>query len=150
MVARMEELVGRLVPRRGHTDDEQVKLVKTIKNEIIGNKHKKLSYIKLGAVPRLLELLGSCDGADNLSNTLRVQCAAAVGSFSCVPAGVEAVVGGNGIAHLLQTLSSSDQALVAAGARSLTLLFKVSATLVYIRETGCALAKLCTASSPRA
>lgn len=142
MVARMEELVKRLVPRRGPPDDEQVKLVKTLKNEIIGNKHKKLCYIKLGAVPRVLELLGSCEGADNLSNTLRVQCAAAVGSFSCVPAGMEAVLDGNGIAHLVDTLSSSDQALVAAGARSLKLLFKVG-------KPG-AMAGLCTVSALRA
>ncbi len=114
MVARMEELVKRLDPRPGLTDDEQIKLV-------------KLCYIKLGAVPRVLQLLASTDGADNLSNSLRVQCAATVGSFTCVPDGVTAVVNGNGVSHLLQTLTSSDEALVTAGARSLKLLCQVEA-----------------------
>lgn len=126
MVARMEELVKKLDPQQGPTDEEKIKLVKTIKNEIIGNKHKKLCYIKLGAVPRVLQLLASTDGADTLSNHLRVQCAATVGSFTCVPAGVTAVVNGSGVAHLLQTLTSTNEALVAAGARSLKLLYEVT------------------------
>ena len=77
-----------------NSEDAATKLaaVRAVKNQIIGNKQKKLSYIKLGAVESIVELLGS-----EADTSLRIQSAAAVGSFAYgVDAGAQAVVDSGG------------------------------------------------------
>jgi hypothetical protein len=65
---------------------------------------KKLSYIKLGAVPRVVEIL-----ANDTEVPLLVQSAAAVGSFACgTDAGVRAVLDSGVLPHLLKMLQNGD------------------------------------------
>ena len=82
----------------------RLKALRDVKNQIIGNKTKKLSYIKLGAVPRVVEILAS-----DTETPLLVQSAAAVGSFACGnEAGVKAVLDSGVLPHLLKMLSFGD------------------------------------------
>lgn len=98
----------------------RLKALRDVKNQIIGNKTKKLSYIKLGAVPRVVEILAS-----DTDIPLLVQSAAAVGSFACGnDAGVRAVLDSGVFPHLLKTLSNVDDKVVEAGARSLRMIFQ--------------------------
>ena len=83
---------------------ERLKALRDVKNQIIGNRTKKLSYIKLGAVPRVVEILTT-----DTETPLLVQSAAAVGSFACgSEAGVKAVLDSGVIPHLLKMLSFGD------------------------------------------
>eukprot|EP00897_Mesotaenium_endlicherianum_P006392 jgi/Mesen1/5781/ME000293S04936 len=98
----------------------RLKALRDVKNQIIGNKTKKLSYIKLGAVPRVVEILAS-----NSEIPLLVQSAAAVGSFACgIDVGVQAVLDSGVLPHLLRMLSNDDPKVVEAGARSLRMIFQ--------------------------
>lgn len=99
----------------------RLKALRDVKNQIIGNKTKKLSYIKLGAVPRVVEILAS-----DTETPLLVQSAAAVGSFACgIEAGVKAVLDSGVLPHLLKMLSNRDsKQVVEAGARSLKMIFQ--------------------------
>jgi hypothetical protein len=82
----------------------RLKAIRDVKNQIIGNKTKKLSYIKLGAVPRVVEILAS-----DTEVPLLVQSAAAVGSFACgTDAGVRAVLDSGVLPHLLKMLQNGD------------------------------------------
>lgn len=82
----------------------RLKAIRDVKNQIIGNKTKKLSYIKLGAVPRVVEILAS-----DTEVSLLVQSAAAVGSFACgSDAGVRAVLDSGVLPHLLKMLQNGD------------------------------------------
>jgi hypothetical protein len=82
----------------------RLKAIRDVKNQIIGNKTKKLSYIKLGAVPRVVEIL-----ANDTEVPLLVQSAAAVGSFACgTDAGVRAVLDSGVLPHLLKMLQNGD------------------------------------------
>lgn len=119
MVARPEDLVENL----GSIDTAtKLKAVRAVKNQIIGNKNKKLSYIKLGAVPRVVEIL-----AFDTEIQLLVQSAATVGSFAYgVDDGVNAVLASDGVTHLLKTLSNSDENVVEAGVRALKMIYNVS------------------------
>ncbi|KAJ7559874.1 hypothetical protein O6H91_04G104500 [Diphasiastrum complanatum] len=98
----------------------RLKALRDVKNQIIGNKTKKLSYIKLGAVPRVVEILASDSDVP-----LLVQSAAAVGSFACGnDAGVKALLESGVLPHLLKMLSNSNSQVVEAGARSLKMIFQ--------------------------
>eukprot|EP00249_Psilotum_nudum_P017937 c26559_g1_i2 orf=648-2606(+) len=98
----------------------RLKALRDVKNQIIGNKTKKLSYIKLGAVPRVVEILAS-----DTETPLLVQSAATVGSFACgIEAGVKAVLDSGVLPHLLRMLSNGDSKVVEAGARSLKMIFQ--------------------------
>jgi hypothetical protein len=114
-----EDLVARL-----SASDSEAKLhaIRDVKNQIIGNKSRKLSYIKLGAVPRVVELLAAPDAECGV----RIQCAQTVGSFAYgVDAGIKAVLDSGGVAQLLLTLSSPDERVVEAGVRALKMVYKV-------------------------
>ncbi|KAJ7299085.1 hypothetical protein O6H91_Y307900 [Diphasiastrum complanatum] len=98
----------------------RLKALRDVKNQIIGNKTKKLSYIKLGAVPRVVEILASDSDVP-----LLVQSAAAVGSFACGnDVGVKALLESGVLPHLLKMLSNSNSQVVEAGARSLKMIFQ--------------------------
>eukprot|EP00898_Chlorokybus_atmophyticus_P004381 jgi/Chlat1/4944/Chrsp32S04940 len=117
--ARLEDIVEGL----SSLDTEaRLKALRDVKNSIIGNKTKKISYIKLGAVPRVVEILAS-----DTESSLLVQSAATVGSFACgIDDGVRAVLDSNVLPHLFKMLSSSDSKVMEAGVRSLKLIFQSS------------------------
>lgn len=119
MVASPADLVARL----GAADaDQRLRAIRDVKNQIIGNKSKKLSYIKLGAVPRVVELLASSESEYGV----RIQCAATVGSFAYgVDDGLQAVLDSGGVNQLIQMLSSLDERIVEAGVRALKMVFQV-------------------------
>ncbi|KAI4340538.1 hypothetical protein MLD38_025364 [Melastoma candidum] len=118
-----------LVSRLSSPDvDLQLKSLREVKNQIIGNRTKKLFYIKLGAVPAVSSVLSraSSFGCDSSRRSnLLIQSAAALGSFACgLEAGVQAVVDAGALPHLLRLLSSSDGKVVDSGARSLKLIYQ--------------------------
>ncbi|KAF3777158.1 Armadillo repeat-containing protein 8 [Nymphaea thermarum] len=123
-----EELIERL---SSGDRNSRLKALRELKNQIIGNRTKKLSYIKLGAVPRVAEILAS----DSLDAPLLVQSAATIGSFTCgVDSGVTAVLDSGAVPLLIRTLSNPDQkvfvsfslrrTVVDAAARSLRMIFQ--------------------------
>lgn len=99
--ARPEDLVESL---SSLDNTARLKALRDVKNQIIGNKTKKLSYIKLGAVPRVVEIL-ACE----TEIPLLVQSAAAVGSFACgIDVGVKAVLDSGVLPHLLKMLQNGN------------------------------------------
>ncbi|MED6219909.1 hypothetical protein PIB30_040189 [Stylosanthes scabra] len=96
-----------ILDRLASSDGEvKLKAVREVKNQIIGNRTKKLSYIKLGAVPAVTAAIADADSDD----VLIVQSAAALGSFACgVDAGVRAVLDAGAFPHLIRLLSASDE-----------------------------------------
>ncbi|DBA77394.1 TPA: hypothetical protein ACH3X2_000908 [Trebouxia sp. C0005] len=119
MVAKQQDVVDRL---RSLDRSTRLKAVREIKNQIIGNKSKKLSYIKLEAVPRVVELL-----QENADAFLLVQSAATVGSFAYgLEDGFRAVVASGGVQHLLHAVSSQDNTVVEAALRALKLIWQSS------------------------
>ncbi|XP_058072543.1 uncharacterized protein LOC131221334 [Magnolia sinica] len=117
---RPEELISIL--SSAESGGARLKALREVKNQIIGNRTKKLSYIKLGAVPRVVDILSSSGDSDS---GLLVQSAAALGSFACgVDAGVSAVLDAGAFPHLIRILSNPDDKVVDAGARSLRMIFQ--------------------------
>ncbi|KAK7301832.1 hypothetical protein RJT34_12708 [Clitoria ternatea] len=101
--------------------DVKFKAIREVKNRIIGNRTKKLSYIKLGAVPKVAAALAD----SNSTPDLVVQSAAALGSFACgVDAGVRAVLDAGAFPHLIRLLSAPDEKVVDAAARSLRMIYQ--------------------------
>ncbi|KAF6158591.1 hypothetical protein GIB67_040105 [Kingdonia uniflora] len=101
--SQSQDLISKLT-----STDPQLKLkaLRAIKNQIIGNKTKKLSYINLGIVPPIVQILGSSSS----DSSLIVNSAAAIGSFACgVDVGVKAVLDCGAYQYLIQTLSSEDE-----------------------------------------
>ncbi|KAF8403818.1 hypothetical protein HHK36_011924 [Tetracentron sinense] len=116
---RPEHLIFRLSSSEG---EAKLKALKEMKNQIIGNRTKKLSYIKIGAVPTVAGILASAGESDAF---LLIQSAAVIGSFACgVDTGVEAVLDSGAFPHLLRILSNPDEKVVDAGARSLRMIFQ--------------------------
>ncbi|XP_057745839.1 uncharacterized protein LOC130964055 [Arachis stenosperma] len=111
-----------ILDRLASSDGEvKLKAVREVKNQIIGNRTKKLSYIKLGAVPAVTAAIADADSDDSLI----VQSAAALGSFACgVDAGVRAVLDAGAFPHLIRLLSASDVKVVDAAARSLRMIYQ--------------------------
>ncbi|RWR77756.1 armadillo repeat-containing protein 8-like protein isoform X1 [Cinnamomum micranthum f. kanehirae] len=115
---RPEDLIGRLSSAESGA---KLKALREVKNQIIGNRTKKISYVKLGAVPRIVDILGASDD----DAALLIQSAAALGSFACgVDAGVRAVLDSGAYPHLVRLLSNPDPKVVDAGARSLKMIFQ--------------------------
>ncbi|ESW18700.1 hypothetical protein PHAVU_006G062700 [Phaseolus vulgaris] len=93
--------------------------IRELKNHIIGNRTKKLSYIKLGAVPAVAAALADSDP------NLIVQSAAALGSFACgVDAGVRAVLDAGAFPRLIGLLSAPDEKVLDAAARTLRMIYQ--------------------------
>lgn len=119
MVAKQQEVIDRL---RSSVRSTRLAAVRDIKNQIIGNKNKKLSYVKLQAVPLVVELL-----RETADSYLLVQSAAAVGSFAYgLEDGLRAVVASGGVQHLLQAVSLRDDKVQEAALRALKLVWQVS------------------------
>ncbi|KAK7289705.1 hypothetical protein RIF29_03560 [Crotalaria pallida] len=109
------------------SDDSEIKLIaiREVKNHIIGNRTKKLFYIKLGAVPAVAAALADSDSNSDSDFNLIVQSVAALGSFACgVDAGVSAVLEAGAFPHLIGLLSSSNDKVVDAAARSLRMIYQ--------------------------
>ncbi|XP_031271957.1 armadillo repeat-containing protein 8 [Pistacia vera] len=126
------------------SDDQDVKLkaLRELKNQIIGNRTKKLSFLKLGAVPAVAAILADAVSADDVVNdnnydnknndhncsvnkNIIVQSAAVLGSFACgFDAGVQAVLEAGAFPNLSRLLSNLDDKVVGAGARSLKMIYQ--------------------------
>ncbi|XP_028758750.1 armadillo repeat-containing protein 8 [Neltuma alba] len=115
-----------ILDRLTSTDPEiKLKAIREVKNRIIGNPTKKLSYIKLGAVPVIADVLAEADADSACGSNLIVQAAAALGSFACgVEAGVRAVLDAGAFPHLIRLLSTVDEKIVDATARSLRMIYQ--------------------------
>lgn len=118
MVARATDLVEHGL--RSGDREARLRALREIKNQIIGNKAKKASYLHV--IPTLLDVLAT----DSADSDLLVQSAAAIGSFSYgIEEGVKSIVANGGINHLINCLSSPDANVVEAAARSLKLIYQV-------------------------
>ena len=94
----------------------RLKAVRSIRDQVIGNRSRKLAYLRLGVVQRLIELLSDPE-AESL---IRINCAATVGSLAYgIEDGLRAVIASGGVAHLIQLLSSLDERVVEASVRAL-------------------------------
>lgn len=119
---RPEHLISRL----RSAGDTRIKALRELKNQIIGNRTKKLTYIKLGAVPFVVEIL--CSAAFDISgdvNSVLVQSCAVLGSFACgVDAGVKAVLEAGAFQHLMLLISHRNDKVVDAAARALRMIYQ--------------------------
>lgn len=91
--------------------DSQIKLkaIREVKNKIIGNRTKKIFYLKLGAVPIVASILADADVISDAGVNLIVQSAAVLGSFACgVDAGVRAVLDAGVLPRLFSLLSDGN------------------------------------------
>ncbi|KAJ4756318.1 Armadillo repeat-containing protein 8 [Rhynchospora pubera] len=114
-----EQLAARL--SSGDSDESLLPTLREIKNQIIGNRTKKLLYLRLRAVPKIVALLSSSSSP----SPVIVQAAAAVGSFACgVEEGVRAVLDASSVPHLTVLLSHPDAKVVDSAARSLRIIFQ--------------------------
>lgn len=102
-----------LLPRLTSSDGEvQVKALRELKNRIIGNRTKKLSFIKLGLVPAVADILASkvAQAEADRGSDLLIQSAAVIGSFACgFDAGVRAVLDAGVFPSLVRLLSHRDE-----------------------------------------
>ncbi|KAM0827290.1 hypothetical protein ACQ4PT_068286 [Festuca glaucescens] len=102
-------------------EQERVLALREIKNQIIGNRTKKLLYLRLGAVPAVVAALAE-PGA---SPAALVQAAAAAGSFACgVDDGARAVLAAGAVGHLTRLLAHPDDKVVDACARALRMIYQ--------------------------
>lgn len=134
--SRREDLIGRL---SSSSVDAKLKALRDLKNQIIGNRTKKLCFLKLGAVPCVTSILSSssataaaaaagsaCAGGDvELNESLIIQSAAAIGSFACgFDDGVKAVLDAGAFPILLCLISYPNDKVVGAAARSLKFIYQ--------------------------
>ncbi|XP_039119917.1 LOW QUALITY PROTEIN: armadillo repeat-containing protein 8 [Dioscorea cayenensis subsp. rotundata] len=119
--SRPEDLTARLDrAAAGEGEETLLTVLREVKNQIIGNKTKKLVYLHLGAVPRIVAALASARDP-----AVIVQAAAAIGSFACgVEDGVRAVIDAGAVPCLIAVLSHANDKVVDAGARSLRMIFQ--------------------------
>lgn len=116
-INRPEEVTARLgIGGAAAQGEALLKALREVKNQIIGNKTKKLLYLQLGAVPKIVSVLSaavsaaaSLGGAGREDARVIVQAAAAIGSFACgVEDGVRAVLDAGAVPHLISILSHHD------------------------------------------
>lgn len=110
--SRREDLIGKL---SSSSTDTKLKALRDLKNQIIGNRTKKLCFLKLGAVPLITTILSSAAGTAGsacagdiveLNDSLIIQSAAAIGSFACgFDDGVKAVLDAGAFPLLLRLIS---------------------------------------------
>lgn len=101
--------------------DARLQALRAVKNQVIGNKQKKLAYIQLGAVPQLLAIVSSATDP-----TVVVQASVALGSLACeTDDAVREILKHGGVEPLVRALCSEDEAVVTAGARALKLVCQV-------------------------
>ncbi|CAH9050627.1 unnamed protein product [Cuscuta europaea] len=123
--SQTEDLIGRL----SFTSPEvQLKALRELKNQIIGNRTKKIYFLKLGAVPAVVSVLSSsisAQGGAETNDSRVIQSAAAIGSFACgFDAGVKAVLEAGAFPLLLSLISHPNDKIVDSGARSLKLIYQ--------------------------
>lgn len=140
---RPEDLIGRLnsaqVPY-----ESKLKALRDLKNQIIGNRTKKLAFLKLGAVPSIVAILASSAAASGVGGDGRefheaflIQSAAAIGSFACgLEAGVKAVLDAGAFPILFSLISHPNEKVVDASARSLKMIYqsKVAPNYDFLQE----------------
>ncbi|XP_062197069.1 uncharacterized protein LOC133900016 [Phragmites australis] len=136
MGTRPEELTARLAaagPAAGAggvegMEHERVRALREIKNQIIGNRTKKLLYLRLGAVPAVVAALAE-PGA---SPAALVQAAAAAGSFACgLDDGARAVLAAGAVGHLTRLLAHPGEKVVDASARALRMIYQSKLALKF-------------------
>ncbi|XP_047325002.1 armadillo repeat-containing protein 8-like isoform X2 [Impatiens glandulifera] len=122
---RPDDLIIRLTSSASDGDDK-LKALRYLKNQIIGNRTKKLSYIKLGAVPAVVSILSdSSAGNCEASLSLLVQAVATIGSFACgLDTGVKAVIDAEALPILFSLINYPNEKIVDAGTRSLKLIYQ--------------------------
>ncbi|KAL5766564.1 hypothetical protein ACOSP7_017181 [Xanthoceras sorbifolium] len=121
-----------ILQRLSSTDqDVKFKALRELKNQIIGNRTKKLSFLKLGAGPAVAAILAEAvmaddgDRNDSFNKNVIVQAAAVLGSFACgFDVGVQAVLDAGVFPNLLRLLSNLNEKVVDAGARSLKMIYQ--------------------------
>ncbi|KAJ8543802.1 hypothetical protein K7X08_025420 [Anisodus acutangulus] len=131
--SRREDLIVRLRSCSSSTE-AKLKALRDLKNQIIGNRTKKLCFLKLGAVPSVTSILSaasaaaapSCSGDDvEVNESLIIQSAAAIGSFACgFDDGVKAVLDAGAFPLLLRLISYPNDKVVGAAARSLKFIYQ--------------------------
>ena len=126
---RAEDAVGEL--REGQEPAKKRNTLRAVRNEIIGDRTKKFTFVREGAVQAVSKILRDAlakpAGFDATTTDLVIQSAATLGSFSCgLELGAEAVIESGAVADLTQLLGSPDSRLVIAAARALRLLFQSS------------------------
>ncbi|KAL6563763.1 hypothetical protein OROGR_002722 [Orobanche gracilis] len=128
--SRPEDLIGRLSSTRTPCE-AKLKALRDLKNQIIGNRTKKLAFLKLGAVPSVVAVLSFSAAAaiqgDSLEfhESVLVQSAAAIGSFACgLDAGVKAVLDAGAFPLLLKLIFHHNEKVANAGARSLKIIYQ--------------------------
>ncbi|CAN4119880.1 unnamed protein product [Withania somnifera] len=132
--SRHEDLIGRL---SSSSIEAKLKALRDLKNQIIGNRTKKLCFLKLGAVPCITSILSAaasaspaggsaCAGDDaELNDSLIIQSAAAIGSFACgFDDGVKALLDAGAFPILLCLISYPNDKVVGAAARSLKFIYQ--------------------------
>ncbi|GAX79437.1 hypothetical protein CEUSTIGMA_g6878.t1 [Chlamydomonas eustigma] len=116
MVAQASELVSGLSSKEAK---ERLRCLKQIKNQVIGNKSKKICFLKAGAVRLLVSMLNSESDME-----IKSQTATTLGSIaSGTQEGVEQLLKLSGIDGLVQALSTQEFKVVEACVRSLKLLY---------------------------
>ena len=103
-----------LIARLRSAGEGRLKALRELKNQIIGNRTKKLTYIKLGAVPSVVEILTSAtfDTSGDVHSIL-IQSCAVLGSFACgVDAGVKAVLEAGAFSHLMILISHRNDKVI--------------------------------------
>ena len=106
--------------RQAEDAEARSRAVRSLKNQIIGNKAKKMQYIKAGAVPTIVSALATALAGSPTDSRLLVACAVSIGSFAHgLDAGADAVLQCGGLTALLDSVSSSDSSVVEAAVRAL-------------------------------
>lgn len=110
--------------RLGSTDAEvKLRALRELKNQIIGNRTKKLFFLKLDAIAAVSSALAQAQSQAKAD--LLVQSAAALGSFACgFDAGVRVVLDSGAFPNLIALLSFPNDKVVDAGARSLRMIYQ--------------------------
>ena len=106
-----EDLIGRLSSAQA-PHEAKLKALRDLKNQIIGNRTKKLAFLKLGAVPSIVAILASSAAASSsdFHDSFLIQSAAAIGSFACgLDAGVKAVLDAGAFPILFSLISHPNQ-----------------------------------------
>ncbi|CAA0815289.1 ARM repeat superfamily protein [Striga hermonthica] len=138
--SRPEDLIARLNSTAAPCE-AKLKALRDLKNQIIGNRTKKLAFLKLGAVPYVVAVLSSSAAAvaqvsegGNLEyhESVLVQSAAAIGSFSCgLDAGVKAVLDAGAFPILLKLIFHRNEKVADASARALKMIYQSRLTPRY-------------------
>lgn len=119
-------------------DADRLRAIRLLKNQVIGNRHKKVEYYEHGAVRLVVSAASPPASADVL-----VQCAAALASmtykYRAAAHGVEAC---EGIAPLVELLGHDDDRVVEHSARALQSVCEVRRA-----RRLCCLAHWCTTCS---